>query len=885
LAGDREAALDLIYQEFYLRREAGESPAPQEYLERFPGLATALIRQFAVDAAVQTVDGAAHASLDTATEADRQLGEATQASPAPAQRVAIDGYEIMRELGRGGMGVVYLARNVALGRSCALKMVLAAGHASREALDRFLTEARSFAELDHPNVLKIFHVGRHEGLLFLELEYAEGGSLDGQLDGTPWHPRRAALLVEPLARAVAEAHDRGIIHRDLKPANVLLGAAGIPKIGDFKLAKLLNAESRFTQTDSVLGSPSYMAPEQAQGLSRQVGPSADIYSLGAILYELLTGRPPFKAQTVLETLEQVKTREPVRPTVLVQATPRDMETIALKCLEKEPHKRYPSALALADDLKRFQEGRPILARPVSLPGRTWRWCRRNHKLAALSGLLAATAVLAVLAIVGLAYRHNIQLRAEVRRTEAKAEEARRNYQEAGSTIGAMLDLLSDSRFEGIPRMTDLLRAEREAALAFYERIFSKVDPASASDSVVLVDTITARMMAAKLEYTLGNTERAQGHIERALDLTGRAHNDHHDSVRLRAVEIECWMNLGIYFLALHQRDQAIAAARRSVELAEGFVAAGHDRPSDQELLALCYNGYATNLDYAQRNSEALRFFQKSISIRQRIDPSQLPGVTARLGESLLNEGLALWQTNDNKAAEQSFRHAEQVFLAIPAGERNVGTKWDLSLGQLYACWSGMLYSLSRHEEAVARVDAGLSRVEPYLQKEPNDVLARDTCLKLHGNRALALPPLNRYRESAAAWARVVELSPDPVPAAYRISLAIVLTRCGEMARAVAEARLVKDGPDVAPMDRYNLGCVFAKAAQAAQDDPKSKPEERQRLVASDITDALRWLKSAADKGYFHEASQRAHAEKDPDLVILVGRPEFREIIGNAQTKH
>jgi hypothetical protein len=326
----------------------------------------------------------------------------TGASDAPREGIhrtapAIPGYEIVGELGRGGMGVVYLARQVRLNRPCALKVILAGAHADPIAAVRFLGEAEAVAKLQHPGIVQIHSIGEADGLPFLELEYVPGGGLDRVLDGTPWPARRAAALIEALARAVAEAHRLGIVHRDLKPANILIAADGTPKIADFGLAKRLSAESGLTATESILGTPSYMAPEQAEGNTKQVGPLADVYALGTILYELLTGRPPFRGTTVLETLEQVKTAEPVPPSRLVPGTPRDLETIALKCLQKDPAKRYSSAEALAEDLKRFLEDRPIRARRPSPVERLVRWGRRNRGLAAA---LAAIASLVLTVAVG-----------------------------------------------------------------------------------------------------------------------------------------------------------------------------------------------------------------------------------------------------------------------------------------------------------------------------------------------------------------------------------------------------------------------------------------------------------------------------------------------------
>ena len=323
--------------------------------------------------------------------------------PAPQERPlpSIAGYEILGELGRGGMGVVYRARQVRLNRPCALKMILAGAHADAESTVRFLAEAEAVARLQHPNIVQIHSIGEADGLPYFELEYLGGGSLEKRLDGTPWPPWTAADLIEVLARGVAEAHRLGIVHRDLKPANVLLTAAGAPKVTDFGLAKSLATDSGLTRSDSIMGSPGYMAPEQAEGKTKEVGPLADVYALGAMLYELLTGRPPFRGATVLDTLEQVKTAEPVTPSRLVPSLPRDVETIALKCLQKEPEKRYDSAAALADDLRRFQIGEPIVARPVPIWDRAWRWCRRHPAPASLT---AAVVLVAILGMAGILWQ-------------------------------------------------------------------------------------------------------------------------------------------------------------------------------------------------------------------------------------------------------------------------------------------------------------------------------------------------------------------------------------------------------------------------------------------------------------------------------------------------
>ncbi len=312
-------------------------------------------------------------------------------APATGMSVAVPGYEILRELGRGGMGVVYQARHRKLNRPVALKMILAGSHAGEADLARFQTEAEAIARLQHPNIVQVHEVGEHEGKPFFSLEFCAGGSLEKKLNGTPLPPKEAAALVETLAQAMQAAHEQRVIHRDLKPANVLLAEDGTPKITDFGLAKKLD-EAGQTQSGAIMGTPSYMAPEQAGGKSTDIGPAADVYALGAILYECLTGRPPFKAATALDTVLQVVSDEPVPPSQLQTKTPRDLETICLKCLHKETRKRYESAQELADDLRRFLDGEPIRARPVGRVERAAKWVKRNPLVTAL----VAAVVLSVL---------------------------------------------------------------------------------------------------------------------------------------------------------------------------------------------------------------------------------------------------------------------------------------------------------------------------------------------------------------------------------------------------------------------------------------------------------------------------------------------------------
>ncbi|HVS38515.1 MAG TPA: WD40 repeat domain-containing serine/threonine protein kinase [Gemmataceae bacterium] len=389
--------------------------------------------------------------------------------PAPpasfVQAPAVPGYEIVEEIGRGGMGVVYKSRHINLNRIVALKMLLPATPGDLKPLARFRTEAEVLARLHHPNIVPIYDIGEAEKRPYFTMEYIAGPNLARFMDGRPQDPTASARFVETLARAVHAAHEAAVVHRDLKPANILLAptpaggrptlTACEPRITDFGLAKDATAPRALTQTGLAVGTPCYMAPEQARGEGNNVRPATDIYALGTILYEMLTGRPPFDAETAVETMRQVVCEDPVSPTRLRPRLPRDLVVICMKCLEKPPGRRYASALDLAEDLRCFQAGEPIRARPAGFLERACRWCSRRP----LTASLLALVVVLSMSLVGLAAVYEIRLQQALQK---KATDEERLVIRLNITIGEM-DVDAGDLYVALLYFTEALHLEDDLA--------------------------------------------------------------------------------------------------------------------------------------------------------------------------------------------------------------------------------------------------------------------------------------------------------------------------------------------------------------------------------------------------------------------------------------
>jgi tRNA A-37 threonylcarbamoyl transferase component Bud32/tetratricopeptide (TPR) repeat protein len=464
------------------------------------------------------------------------------------------GHETLGEIGQGGMGVVYKARDRKLGRIVAIKTIMRARGSTRDQVARFLREARAVARLAHPNIIAIHAIEELDGQPYLSLEYVEGGDLSRKIGQGPLDPAEAAELVETIARAMQFAHDSGVVHRDLKPKNVLLTLEGVPKISDFGLAKLLDDDSSGTSSGEILGTPSYMAPEQVEGRTEGVGPAADLYSLGVILYQGLTGRLPIVGPTSVETLKLLTSFIPVPPRRLQPNVPRDVETICLRCLEKEPGKRYPGAGDLADDLRRFREGRPIVARPVGSPERAWRWCRRKPTAAALLGLTSAC--IAGVIATAIAF-------AALERTQAEAMKVSRDR--TFRALGTILFTEDDSL---IPEeMRPYRRKLNENGLSQFLGILPEIKDDPQSDSLLA----KGKMARANLLSESGDREGAGRVASEAVETFERSSGLDRRSSPYREQLAEL---LHLKIRLAPEREDRLSAARRSIELLQGLLDEG-----------------------------------------------------------------------------------------------------------------------------------------------------------------------------------------------------------------------------------------------------------------------------------------------------------------------
>lgn len=814
---------------------------PEEVCEDCPELLSEVQKRWKQ---ARRVDSQLEALFPSSDPASPQAATEQRQFLVDARLPTVPGYELDAVLGHGGMGVVYKARHVKLNRPVALKMMLYGAGATSSEQARFQREAEAVAALHHPHIVPIYDVGEADGRAYYTMEFLEGGSLAKRLAGRPQPAAAAAAYSLTLAEAVQAAHDAGIVHRDLKPANVLLTADGTLKISDFGLARRLDADQSLTLTAANVGTPSYMAPEQALGKANAFSPTVDIYALGALLYEMLTGRPPFRAETAAETQRQLIAEEPVPPSRLNASVPRDLETICLKCLQKAPERRYASAAALADDLRRFAEGRPIQARPVGWAERVWRWGRRNPTVAAL--LLTALAFVALVSGGGTwlllqQNRRDAELRNEIGTDVTVAVSLRRglHFRDAGELLDQASQRLGSAGPVDLRRLVDQGRAELNlakrldaarieaatlaggktglaAAEPLYESAFADAGLGRMEDNIEVVSArvrdsaLSAELVAALDDWASCTTDR-----RRREWLLAVARGADRNEARNRLRQPELWNDAKLWKdpNRLKQLTEDFKAAKFSPQLAAAL-----NRKSDGdaavELLTKAQSRYPQDfwlnfelgaaLYTLGRWDEAVGYHRAALAIRPDV--------------SIAHNGLGLALFSTGRRDEA----IDQLEQAVSIDPNSVAAHVNLGVTDYYE----------------GRLDESIDQFQQALRINPK-------IAGTHVNLGTSLAAKGRLDDAILHFQRALGI--DPKSAVAHNAFGTALRENGRLEESINHfQQAVGINPDSAAA-RVNLVSALYAAARAAVKAAADKSSENERLGEPERADkrrkALAWLRA------------------------------------------
>ncbi len=820
-----------------------------------------------------------------ASPVDQQAGgwptsfEFLEPATDPGELGQLGPHRIRRIIGRGGMGIVFEAFDARLHRTVALKVILDARNDDARHQSRFQAEATSLARLQHPNIVQIHEIGRQRGRSYLTMEFVDNGTLADHLAGRPQAFKMAAELVQTIARAVQYAHEQGVVHRDLKPANVLLARGKdpgvlVPKVADFGLARCID-EPGMTRSGEVLGTPSYMAPEHAASQGSNAGPAVDVYALGAIFYEALTGRPPFRGETALETLDQVRSAEPTPPHRLRPSMPRELEIICLKCLHKDPARRYPSAAELALDLGRYLEGRPIQARPAGAWERLTKAARRHPAYAVLVGfsvlMIAATAS-------GIVF-HNMRLRDQVERADENANQALQaknraddQYHQAWATLLRMLETLDEKDASAIPQVIELRRAQTEQALAFFEGIVARDD---VPDPRHRLDLAEAFKEAARIQIALGRNASAEQNLRRAISILEQLQAEIGDSAETIGALSACCNYLGVLLTAEPDRlREAESYAQKSVALQERLL---HDSPTDARLkynLAQAYDNLGS-IYHKLPGGSVRDCYEHSLNLLREVHQEQADQVdfAVSLAGTCSNLGpiYALANQKDRAAAI----YQEGLSILEPLATRFPKHAWyATSLAALRINLAGLWQMQNREKKAVEQYDLVLAALNDVLHREPNHAEAKRYLIPALGGRATALARLHRYEEALKDWDKLLELTVVPEERRdYRVLRAHVLVQAGKLAEAASEADAVAEAEKTEAVYWYEAGCLHAEIAAALAGSPARAEQHGARAMA--------WLQKALAAGFFKQPTNAAYL-RSAEFNVLRKRPDFQALVKEVQ---
>jgi serine/threonine-protein kinase len=887
-----EGLLDEVVTAFLKARDAGAAPDREHLLARYPEL-TAELREFFADqdeldrlnAPLRLAARVVRAAADTSVD----LPGLTLPLPAEPPESFGD-YEVRGELGRGGMGVVCQARQKSLGRVVALKMVRAAELSATAEGRRFRNEAETAAALDHPHIVPVYEVGEHQGRLFFSMKLVEGGSLALHLERFRDDPLGVARLLAAVAEAVHHAHQRGVLHRDLKPSNILLDGEGRPYVADFGLARRVETDSSLTHSGALVGTPSYMAPEQAAGRKGAVTTATDVYGLGAVLYALLTGRAPFQAETVLDTLAQVREREPERPGRINPRASRDLETICLKCLHKDPARRYATALELAEDLGRFLRHEPIRARPVGRRERVWKWARRRPALAALvvlGGLSAVTLVSGSLVYNGLLQEAVRQAEANEARAlgqqhlaEANETLAADRYRAARDTLNRMLARLDGRSLAEVPKLLELKRDLLEDALAFYQGVLREQDN---PDPTLRLDAAQAYTGAGFTQYELGRAAQAEASLLRAVALYEGLPADLRQGRSCQRLLAFCYTLLGERATEAGQFDPAEGWFKKGLRLREQLARADPQNPDWQREVARSYNSLGGLGTRRGRGPDAEAAYKRSVELHAALVRAFPQDEEHRheLAETYQNLGLLLSGLGRRQESEAIYARAAGLLEPLAAAHPEL-SGYSLALAAVYLNWGGLLRDTGRRQEALRLLGKAVDLCEALLRVEPRMQVARVRALNAHGHRAQAHEQLGRFADAAGDWDRVVALEAGKKKGVYRMFRALALARAGEHAPAAAEAGALEKAAEAREGFLYNLACVYALAVPPARSDARLPTSERAVLAERYAGQAVAALHKLRGQGYFQDARHRELLHSDPDLQALRECADFRELLSETK---